>query len=139
MQYIGIDVGIHNGFAVWDKTAKRIIELDTYKTWEVITCLLVKKNDEVEFTVRIENPNTWVNYRTLTTKEVNARKQGAGSVKRSYQVLIEFFEDNNIKYEAISLRSSLKKLKADKFKMLTGIDVKTNEHERDACMMVFGI
>lgn len=139
MQYIGIDVGIHNGFAVWDKTAKRIIELDTYKTWEVITCLLVKKNDEVEFTVRIENPNTWVNYGTLTTKEVNGRKQGAGSVKRSYQVLIEFFEDNNIKYEAVSLRSSLKKLKADKFKMLTGIDMKTNEHERDACMMVFGI
>ena len=139
MQYIGIDVGIHNGFAVWDKTAKRLIELSTYKTWEVIMWLLVKKNDEVDFTVRIENPNTWVNYGTLTTKEVNGRKQGAGSVKRSYQVLIEFFEDNDIKYEAISLRSSLKKLKADKFKMLTGIDVKTNEHERDACMMVWGI
>jgi len=139
MQYIGIDVGIHNGFAVWDKTAKRLIELSTYKTWEVIMWLLVKKNDKIDFTVRIENPNTWVNYGTLTTKEVNGRKQGAGSVKRSYQVLIEFFEDNDIKYEAISLRSSLKKLKADKFKMLTGIDVKTNEHERDACMMVWGI
>lgn len=139
MQYIGIDVGIHNGFAVWDKTAKRIIELSTYKTWEVIMWLLQKKSKEIEFTVRIENPNTWVNYGTLTTKEVNGRKQGAGSVKRSYQVLIEFFEDNEIKYEAVSLRSSLKKLKADKFKMLTGIDVKTNEHERDACMMVYGI
>lgn len=139
MQYIGIDVGVHNGFAVWDKTAKRLIELSTYKTWEVIMWLLVKKNDEIDFTVRIENPNTWVNYGTLTTKEVNGRKQGAGSVKRSYQVLIEFFEDNEIKYEAISLRSSLKKLKADKFKILTGIEMKTNEHERDACMMVWGI
>lgn len=139
MQYIGIDVGVHNGFAVWDKKSKRIIELSTYKTWEVIVWFLDKKNDEIDFIIRIENPNTWVNYGTLSTKQVSARKQGAGSVKRSYQVLIEFFEDNDIKYETISLRSSLKKLKADKFKMITGIEVKTNEHERDACMMVWGI
>lgn len=139
MQYIGIDVGVHNGLAVWDKTAKRIIELDTYKTWEVIIWLLQKKSKGIDFIVRIENPNTWVNYGTLTAKELNGRKQGAGSVKRSYQVLIEFFEDNSIKYEPISLRSSLKKLKADKFNIITGINIKTNEHERDACMMVFGI
>lgn len=139
MQYIGIDVGVHNGLAVWDKTAKRIIELDTYKTWEVIIWLLQKKSKGIDFIVRIENPNTWVNYGTLSTKQVNGRKQGAGSVKRSYQVLIEFFEDNSIKYEPISLRSSLKKLKADKFNIITGINITTNEHERDACMMVFGI
>lgn len=139
MQYIGIDVGVHNGLAVWDKTAKRIIELDTYKTWETIIWLLQKKSKGIDFIVRIENPNTWVNYGTLTAKELNGRKQGAGSVKRSYQVLIEFFEDNSIKYEPISLRSSLKKLKADKFNIITGINIKTNEHERDACMMVWGI
>lgn len=135
--HIGIDCGVNNGFAIFDTQSKRITEIATYKMYELLFRLVQMKNEGMSFFVRLENPNTWVNYNTLSVKQASSRKQGAGSVKRSFQVIEEMLLDYEIEYESVSLRSCPKKLKSDLFKKITGIAIRTNEHERDACMLVF--
>jgi len=134
---IGIDCGVKNGFAVYDSKERCIIELTTYKMYEVLFKLqsMIGKEDSVH--VRIENPNTWIDYKHLSVKAVSARKQGAGSVKRSYQVIEEFLIDKGVSFDAVSLRSCMKKVNAETFQRVTGIKQRTNEHERDACMLVW--
>jgi hypothetical protein len=66
------------------------------------------------------------------------KSQGAGSIKRSCQIWEEFFESNyTIDYQFVHPIKGGTKLKADAFKKITGYEGSTNEHGRDAAMLIF--
>ena len=64
--------------------------------------------------------------------------QGAGSIKRDvYRDWEDFLMDIGVNHEMVSPAKNRTKLKADTFKTYTGWGNPTNEHSRDAAMLVF--
>jgi hypothetical protein len=130
---IGIDPGMNNGFAIYDRQLAQIthctclplhVLFDTLKSWQ--------KNGIEVF---IENPNTWISFGSK--KKSDARLQGAGAVKQTYRHIVEFLDDYEIAYTPTKLQGNLKKVSRDYFAKITGYTDKTNEHGRDAAMIVF--
>jgi len=71
-------------------------------------------------------------------KAERGRNRGAGSVMRDAQIWEEFLDKYRIPYELVAPKNNKTKLKADYFKKITGWSLGTNEHGRDAAMLVFG-
>ena len=61
--------------------------------------------------------------------------QNVGMNKRDAQLLIAYAEAHN--FQVLAVRPTRTKLKADTFKKMTGWDKRTNQHARDAAMLVF--
>ena len=141
MKYIGIDTGANTGFAVWD----------TYtQTFERIDCLKIHVAMEAVKTVIAQNPQTQVVVRfedarqrrwipdTHDIRREMGRRQGAGSVKRDSQIWEDFLSDSRITFEMRAPKHNATKMNADVFKAVTKWPKRTNSHERDAAMLVFG-
>lgn len=64
--------------------------------------------------------------------------QGAGSAKRDAKIWDDFLKDNGIPYEMVAPKNNRTKLSAEQFTKYTGWKGKTNEHGRDAGMLVYG-
>jgi hypothetical protein len=64
--------------------------------------------------------------------------QGAGSIKRDCTIWEDFLRDQGIRFVLEPPKNTLTKLNADQFRKLTGWRKRTNEHSRDAAMLVFG-
>lgn len=73
-----------------------------------------------------------------------AKKQGAGSVKRDCKIWEDFLQDlkknseGSISYELIHPVKGATKINAKMFQQITGIHKRTNEHGRDAFMLIHG-
>ena len=132
--YIGIDPGIVSGFAIWNKEGKKLEDVKSYKLHELFSIIKWTK-ERASIFVYIENPNTWVQFRN--TSPSPHQQQGAGGVKQTYKHIVEFLTDHNIEFVPTKLQGNMKKVKADYFKTLTGYQGKTNEHGRDAALLVF--
>lgn len=90
----------------------------------------------VKILVRFEDARL----RTWFGKEKGpAQLQGAGSIKRDCQRWEEFLTYHAIPFEEIAPKNNRTKISAEEFKRLTGWQEKTNEHGRDAAMLVFGL
>lgn len=63
--------------------------------------------------------------------------QGAGSIKRDCQIWEEFLELHNIPHEFVAPKNNITKLDAKMFARYTGYKERTNEHSRDAAMLVY--
>jgi len=132
--YIGIDPGIVSGYAEWDPKRKTLNDIDSFKLHGLFTRLGMM-TEIFDLKVFIENPNTWVQFRN--TKPNPHQQQGAGGVKQTYKHIVEFLTDYKIEFVPTRLQGNMKKVKADYFKTLTGYQHKTNEHARDAAMLIF--
>jgi hypothetical protein len=135
---IGIDPGIVNGFALYDRTSKTLWSVSSLKLHELFAELSKELKSGITYSpfhVFIEDPHTWHNFSGMADY---SRLQGAGAVKQTYKHIIEFLEANSIPYTPTKLQGNMKKLKAEQFKQITGWDKPTNEHGRDAAMIVFG-
>jgi hypothetical protein len=135
LRLIGIDPGVNMGIAYWNTETMMFEKIASMKLYEVILALAAMPVNDIK--VYIEDPNTFFGFKGTDRASHNARLQGAGSVKRSFSAIIEFIEDKNIRHERISLQGTLKKVTKQKFKMMTGYSGESNEHGRDAALMVF--
>lgn len=132
--FIGIDVGINTGVAVWDKSEKRFVEIQTTSILKAME--IVKKYEKSDIVqVRLEDARK----RKWFGDSGRERLQGAGSVKRDCVIWEEFLNDRKIPYMLIAPKNNSTKLSAESFKKITGYSGRTNEHTRDAAMLVFGI
>jgi hypothetical protein len=131
---IGIDPGIHNGFAQYDPATKTLTSVASKQTWEVIMALDLLK-DIADIHVYIENPKTW---RPFGGKDQSHRLKGAGSVTARFQAIEEYMTANKIAFTKTKIQGGIKKLDKQRFEAITGYKGKTNEHGRDAAMIVFG-
>jgi hypothetical protein len=135
--YIGIDPGVHTGFAVWDKINEKLQQVLTLKIHQA---MLVIKHDYCDSLiwentfVRVEDPRM----ATYLRGDDMQKAQGAGSVKRDASIWEDFLTDLGIPFEMVRPNKRSTKLNGSTFKRITGFSDKTSVHGRDAAMLVYG-
>lgn len=129
---IGIDTGVNTGIAVWaDGALQRVESMTITKAMRVVAEYPASTTK-----LYIEDARLWIGFKGKT-KQTDARLQGAGSVKRDAKIWEDWCSENG--YKAVFVKpmgNSAKKNAAD-FKRITKWQGKTNEHARDAGMLVF--
>lgn len=145
MIYIGIDTGVHTGFAVWDNKQGRLLAVESlpiHKAMERVKAYVeaYKATGKNAVCVRVEDPRqrNWFGTEFMSRDEERKRLQGVGSVKRDASIWEEFLKDLGIQFEMVAPKRNVTKLKQETFKSHTGWEQRTNEHGRDAAMLVFG-
>ena len=137
---VGLDPGTHTGLAVWNGSA--FTEVTSLPLHAAL--LRVKElNDRLGFkgnglTVVFEDARLRKWYGTATARQDRARLQGAGSVKRDCAIWEEALKDWGIPFAKVAPKNNYTKMTAEAFARLTGWTERTNEHGRDAAMLVWG-
>lgn len=132
IKLIGIDPGINCGVAVSENgKLTHVTSMRLYELFEFMDSL-----NHSEIKVYIENPNTWRPHGKNAFIDTN-RLQGAGGVKQTYKHIVEYLINKKINHVPTSISGTLKKLKSPTFVSYTGWEKKTNEHGRDAAMIIF--
>lgn len=138
--YIGIDPGVNTGLALWDKSNKQLHKVESMTILKAIAFITgFTSNDKSQVMVRVEDPRLrkWIPQQK-NEKAERGRNRGAGSVMRDAQVWEEFLKDQEIPYEMVPPKNNKTKTTAEYFQKITGWQGKTNEHGRDAAMLVYG-
>ncbi len=142
MIYVGIDTGVHTGYAVYDSNEKALLDVGcdmVHRVMQIVNGLSMKDHREGgKIRVRVEDARKRTWYGFHTAKEDRARLQGAGSVKRDAQIWEDFLTDLGVDFEMVAPKNNATKLTSESFRKLTGWNGKTNEHGRDAAMLVYG-
>jgi len=129
MIYIGIDPGVHTGIAVWDSDNKQLY---------IQTLPILQAMAHVQ---AFTNPVVYVEdarQRKWFGDSGKERAQGAGSIKRDCQIWQEFLTENGIIHYFLAPKNNKTKLTAEQFKRITGYKGTSNQHNRDAAMIVWG-
>lgn len=139
MRYIGIDTGVHTGFAVWNADNKAFEAVETLPIhqamWRIEALLREDKaKGQHTFMVLVEDARLRKWYGSKSYEKL----QGAGSVKRDCKIWEDFLTDLGVEFRMQDPKYDTTKVRADSFKALTGWTKRTSEHGRDAAMMVFG-
>lgn len=131
---IGIDPGVQTGFAVWNLDDQRFVMIRSLTILEAIQGVTAL-NDGEEIEVWVEDARL----RKYFGRSGRERLQGAGSIKRDCKIWEDFLERAGIKYKMIPPKANKTKLNAASFKKWTMYQGQTNEHGRDAAMLVYGV
>lgn len=138
--YIGIDCGVNTGLGLWDRRNKKLCDVTCVSILAAIDEVKnIYINNPDELFVRVEDARLrkWIP-QEKNEKAERGKREGAGSVKRDAGIWEEFLMAYKIPYEMVAPKDNKTKLSADYFKQLTGWQGSTNEHGRDAAMLVFG-
>lgn len=127
---VGIDPGVHTGFAIWNGQ-----ELQECKSTDIIEAILlvIDLNKEYDIKVYFEDARQ----RHWFGNSGREKLLGAGSVRRDSQIWETLCNDLDIPYQMVAPKDNMTKLNAKQFKLYTGYEGKTNEHGRDAAMLVY--
>lgn len=141
MIYVGIDTGVETGFSEWDNRERKLLTVCSLKIHEAMA--RVKELAELhgkKLVVRVEDPRqrTWFGTERMTREKERKRLQGVGSVKRDATIWEDFLTDLGVQFEMVAPKRNVTKLPQETFKTYTGWKKRTNEHGRDAAMLVFG-
>ncbi len=145
--YIAIDPGVSTGMASWDSCERKFNNIWTTDFWGCIEYLesLRVEMPFLEFEVVIENPNgnKPVFFKPGVKSQAMARKvgQNIGSNKREASLLIEYLTREGFTYTAIVPKKKSTgsgKITQEYFRKLSGWTKRTNQHERDAGLMILG-
>lgn len=133
---IGIDTGVNTGFAV-------AIDSGNGGDLQKVECLSITQAmaniNELVTEHGKENIKLYIEDARLRTWFTGGREkaQGVGSVKRDAQIWENWCKEQDLNYIMIHPKANATKTKADVFKKRTGWSGRTNEHARDAAMLVF--
>lgn len=138
MIVVGIDPGIHTGLAVWDTSTRQFLEIRTVGIVAAMEYLSEIRQDRGIGLLVFEDARqrTWIP-REKDIRQVKGRAMGAGSVKRDCSIWEEWCKAKGIQFVATRPTTGLTKLTDAYFRGLTGYDRRTNDHGRDAAMLVF--
>lgn len=132
---VGIDTGTQTGFAEWSRFYKSLMAVESCKIHQAMSRVKILQglNDDRLF-VRVEDARlrTWFG---KTGPEV---WKGAGSVCRDAKIWEDFLTDMGIAFELVAPKNNWTKVTHAYFTKLTGWTNPTNEHSRDAAMLVYG-
>ena len=144
MYYIGIDTGVNTGIAIWDNRKRSLLLVETttiHKAMKVVEEYKeIAESESTKVVVRVEDPRqrTWFGTERMSREEERKRLQGVGSVKRDASIWDAFLEDLEVEYEMVAPKRNVTKLTQERFKAITGWEKWTNEHSRDAAMLIYG-
>ena len=132
--HIGIDPGTHTGIALYSSKTKEL-ELYTMKIHEAMKMVAFQHDMNSNIVVRFEDARLRTWFGTAGREQL----QGAGSIKRDCTIWEDYLTDCKIKFEKVAPRNNRTKLDAEQFKQITGYSHRTNEHCRDAAMLIYGL
>lgn len=132
---IGIDTGVHTGYAVWDIEAQRLLSCKTMKidvametireTWDAGNSILVIVED-----ARLR--------KFFKGENMAAKQQGAGSIKRDAKIWEDYLTRLRIDFKLVNPTSRKTKITSEYFKKISKFEGRTSNHARDAAMLVLG-
>lgn len=129
---VGIDCGVKTGFAVSRKGEKVLQRVESMSITQAMAQVLSLQCAELVVLIEDARLRTWF----TGGKE---KAQGAGSIKRDCGIWEQFCIEQGIAYRLVHPANNTTKLKSDDFKRITGWMGVTNEHARDAGMLVFAM
>ena len=74
----------------------------------------------------------------MSREEERKKLQGVGSVKRDASIWEAYLTDLGVWFEMVAPKRNLTKITHETFVNMTKWKGRTNEHKRDAAMLVFG-
>ena len=138
MLVVGIDTGMHTGLAVWDTTTRQFLDIRCSGIVDAMEYLR-----QLQYTRQIglvvfedARKRKWIP-RERDLAQMKGRAMGAGSVRRDSAIWEEWCDYHKIQHIATPPRQGLTKWTDESFRRITGYDRRTNEHGRDAAMLVF--
>ena len=138
MLVIGIDPGLNTGLAVWDTSSRQFLEIRCSGIVDAMDYLDRLRAEKGIGLVVFEDARqrTWIP-RERDLAQMKGRAMGAGSVKRDCSIWEEWCKARQVQYIASRPKNGMTKLTDAYFRGITGYDRRTNEHGRDAAMLVF--
>jgi hypothetical protein len=137
---IGIDTGCNTGICAYSRKEKKILYLDTvmiHKAMEYVASFHKAYPGQVFVRVEDARLRKWIP-KQKNEKAERGRREGAGSVKRDAVIWEDFLTDLKINFEMVAPKNNNTKVDAAYFKKLTRWEGKTNSHNRDSALLVFG-
>lgn len=141
---IGIDTGVHTGFAVAIDRGnggelEQVESLSITQAMEQIRDRINSDGkDNIFLYIEDARQRKWFGSMDARQAKSGAGvREGVGSVKRDAQIWEDWCKENQINFKMIHPKNNSTKYKADTFKKITGWTGRTNEHARDAAMLVF--
>ena len=132
---IGIDPGVNTGFSVSENgklTRVESMRIDqALNEVDVYDCLCRARGNSL--IIYVEDARK----RGCDPKTSAVKAQGAGSVKRDSKIWEDFLTGHGINFVLVPPQQNNTKLTADQFKKITKWQGRTNEHARDAAMLIF--
>ena len=144
MIYIGIDPGVKTGVAVWDNRQRTFLQIETVKIHRAMELVRLYKHKAADvgtkLIVRVEDARQrkWFERKYDKKGEEENVLQGAGSIKRDSKIWDDYLSDMGVEYQMVAPKGGMTKYTKERFQALTGWKKPTNEHNRDAAMLVFG-
>ena len=139
---VGIDPGQYTGVAVYDADDRRFLSLDTLTFWGAVALLEDLSERYMGLRVRLEDPNMiraiYSRHDRTTGVKRDRVGQNVGMNKRDAQLWAEWLTDRGIAFDRVKPFPKSEKKNATTFKRTTGWQGRTNEHQRDAGMLVWG-
>ena len=133
---IGIDTGVHTGFAVaFDHGEGGVLQkVESLSITQAMQSVLELEDEhdlkDIMLYIEDARKRTW-----FTGGREKA--QGVGSVKRDAQIWEDWCTEQGLNFKMIHPAANATKMKAPEFTRKTGWTGRTNEHARDAAMLVF--
>ena len=139
MLVVGIDPGVNTGIAVWDTVSRAFLDIRSSGIVDAMEYLRRLHSERTISLVVFEDARQrkWIP-REKDLKEFKGRAMGAGSVKRDCTIWEEWCKYHHIECVKTPPRAGMTKLSDAFFQGLTGYDRRTNNHGRDAAMLIFG-
>ena len=133
--FVGIDPGVHTGFATWDASNKKLLAVSTTTITQAMLRVDALCRAGVLHCVVFEDARL----RTWFGTKGRESLMGAGSIRRDSSIWEEFLSGLvGVPFKPVSPQSKGAKFNAQQFARLTGWTGRTSEHGRDAGMLVFG-
>lgn len=139
MIVVGIDPGVHTGVAVWDTSSRQLLDVRCSGIVEAMRYIHELQQERGIGLIVFEDARQrkWIP-REKDLAQFRGRAMGAGSVKRDCSIWEEWCKVFAIDYVKTPPKNNITKLTDRMFSGITGYDRRTNEHGRDAAMLVFG-
>jgi hypothetical protein len=139
---VGIDPGVCTGFAAWDAGQRRLIRCSGLLLHRALAEVEALHTSQPGTVVIFEDARlrTWFGSADARERKFGAAiREGVGSVKRDCTIWEEFLTDRGIPFMARKPQAHGTKWPAPQFAQATGWTARTNEHGRDAALLVFGM
>ncbi len=132
---VGIDPGVKTGVAV--ATGGKLQSVESMTITAAMMFLLSIKADAPTVFIEDARMRTWFGGADARMARSGAGvREGVGSVKRDCSIWEQFCIEQGIAYRMVHPAANKTKTDADQFRRVTGFVGRTNEHGRDAGMLV---
>ena len=132
---IGIDTGVHTGYAVWDVESQQLIKCETMQIDEAMETIRETWENGYSILVIIEDARL---RKFFKGENMAAKQQGAGSIKRDAKIWEDYLKRLNIDFKLVNPTYRRTKLTEEYFKKISKYEGRTSNHARDAAMLVLG-